>query len=351
MGRLRYIGSKARVARAILDIVGPPSGGHFWDVFSGTGVISREAADRGWTVRANDHLVSSAAITFAQLASIQDVAFAQLGGYDQALAALNAASPIEGFIFNEYSPNGRSRSGHIRKYFSPENAARIDGIRVEIERLLRAEAISEAEYQVLLADLLEGANRVANIAGTYGCFLSQLVPAASRSLVLQPREFRCLKRDFAVTCSDAFDLTCRAEDVVYLDPPYTKRQYAAYYHVLETIAIGDKPEVGGVTGLRSWHAKSSPFCFRRKALASLARLCEELSANTVFISYSSEGHIELEELQTELGRTGTVSAISLGEIGRYRPNQKAGQRESVTEYLLAYRPRVRTTGNLVGARI
>ena len=44
-------------------------------------------------------------------------------------------------------------------------------------------------------------------------------------------------------------------DTVYLDPPYTKRQYAAYYHVLETLAYGDEPEVSGVTGLRPWEGK------------------------------------------------------------------------------------------------
>lgn len=34
-------------------------------------------------------------------------------------------------------------------------------------------------------------------------------------------------------------------DIAYEDPPYTKRQYGAYYHILETIAIGDEPEITG----------------------------------------------------------------------------------------------------------
>ena len=34
-------------------------------------------------------------------------------------------------------------------------------------------------------------------------------------------------------------------DAVYADPPYTKRQYAAYYHILETIAAGDRPLISG----------------------------------------------------------------------------------------------------------
>ena len=145
-----------------------------------------------------------------------------------------------------------------------------------------------------------------------------------------------MKRDFSVTCADAFALAVRPEDVVYLDPPYNKRQYAAYYHVLETIVAGDKPEVGGVTGLRPWRAKSSPFCFRKTALSSLTRLCGVLGAKDVFISYSSEGHINLSDLETGLRETGLVTTIDLGSIGRYRPNHVAGLKDSVTEYLVRY---------------
>jgi adenine-specific DNA-methyltransferase len=67
MGSLRYIGSKARVVDQIIEAVGAPTGydGHFIDLFSGTGVVSREAGLRGWKVRANDHLLSSSLITQA----------------------------------------------------------------------------------------------------------------------------------------------------------------------------------------------------------------------------------------------------------------------------------------------
>ncbi|MFR7732930.1 MAG: DNA adenine methylase [Collinsella sp.] len=34
--------------------------------------------------------------------------------------------------------------------------------------------------------------------------------------------------------------------IVYLDPPYTKRQCASYCHIPETIAYHDEPAVEGV---------------------------------------------------------------------------------------------------------
>ena len=58
-----------------------------------------------------------------------------------------------------------------------------------------------------------------------------------------------------------------AESDVVTRPADTKRQYAAYYHILETIAHGDEPVVEGITGLRPWKSKASDFCYKRRALA------------------------------------------------------------------------------------
>src|SRR5262245_19982868 len=111
MGRLRYIGSKARIVNRILDLATRPEG-NFLDIFSGTGIVSQEAASRGWRVIANDHLISSSILTTANLLSIKDVSFQNFGGYEKAIEILNQASSFEGFIYREYSPSGKSKSGH-----------------------------------------------------------------------------------------------------------------------------------------------------------------------------------------------------------------------------------------------
>lgn len=338
MGRLRYLGSKARIVQAILNEIGSPDQGNFVDVFSGTGVVGREAANRGWKTKANDQLISSATISEAQLLSLQDVAFKPWNGYGGAVAALNAVTPIDGYVTAEYSPSGKSRSGFPRRYFTVENAQRIDGIRRELSLWKERKEISEKEHNLVVADLLEAANCVANIAGTYGCFLREWTPSALKPLVMQTRQLRVVPVEFSVTCMDAFELKAEKQDTVYLDPPYTKRQYAAYYHILETIAVGDSPDVNGVTGLRPWREKSSPFCFRRKALAALVSLCRGIGAGRVFISYSSEGHIALPDLVRELSVSGKVTVRSLGNIGRYRPNRTACKSDQVEEYLIQYLP-------------
>lgn len=336
MGRLRYLGSKARIVNAILDEIGSPEEGAFVDLFAGTGIVGRGAADRGWPVRANDQLVASYHITTAQLVAESDVSFLKWGGYARTIEALNEAPAFQGYIHAEYSPSGRSRTGFPRRYFTVENAAKIDGLRRTLSAWKGKMWLSDLEYSLLVADLLEASNSVANIAGTYGCFLRGWSRPALKPIALVPRALRKNKSDFSVSCKDAFDVRARPEDTVYLDPPYTKRQYAAYYHLLETVAIGDAPDVFGVTGLRPWREKSSPFCFRRKALSSLARICREIGARRIFISYSSEGHVDLAELVSELKITGSVSVRSLGTIGRYRPNRTACGSEHVEEFLVAY---------------
>ena len=61
-------------------------------------------------------------------------------------------------------------------------------------------------------------------------------------------------------------------------------------------------------------------------------------ANRVLISYSNDGHIQLNQLVGELEKTGTVEVVELGAIGRYRPNAVASSHKpEVKEYLIDYR--------------
>ena len=148
------------------------------------------------------------------------------------------------------------------------------------------------------------------------------------------------------TVEDVFSVQVQENDVVYLDPPYTKRQYASYYHILETIALNDEPEVQGVCGLRPWKEKASPFCYKRRALSALINLIEQLPANCILLSYSDEGHVDLGALADALAVNGKLDVIPLKEIGRYRPNKTASANGSaVKEYLIRYTRNTRSSTN------
>jgi len=336
MGKLRYIGSKVRLTKHIVSVLGRPKAEQrFVDVFAGTGVVSRAAADFGWSILANDHLESATALTTARLLSRTEVPFKCLGGYEGAIEHLNQIEPIEGFFFREYSPSGRNAAGVQRVYFSDSNAKKIDGIRAEIRLLREKREISKNEHVLLLADLMEATNQIANIAGTYGCFLNKLRPNAKRHISLSARVLPWEHHPWEVTTEDALAIATKPTDVVYLDPPYTKRQYAAYYHILETLAQEDEPIVDGITGLRPWEEKASPFCYKTKAAAALDKLISQISARRLLISYSSEGHIGPDELNAVIARHGKATVHQFPGFGRYAPNEQS-RRNSASINLVEY---------------
>jgi adenine-specific DNA-methyltransferase len=198
--------------------------------------------------------------------------------------------------------------------------------------------VDEREEILLLADLLGAVNRVANIAGTYGCFLSIWTSQAMQPIELQARRLREDFITFRVSNFDALMVEVGEDDTVYFDPPYTKRQYASYYHIPETIVWGDEPQVEGVAGLRPWKELASVYCYKAKALPALISLAENSNARRVFFSYSNAGHVDLGSLSEGLSPLGAVKTHVLGPIGSYRPNQTAStNRKTVSEFLIALR--------------
>ena len=335
----RYIGSKARIADDILRYLGAPekTDGCFIDAFAGTGVVASKAADLGWRIKVNDMMHNAVVMSEARLVSRVDVPFSSLGGYAGALDVLRQAER-KGFIWREYSPASLQEIGIERKYFTEDNAKKIDGAVERIHEWRKSGTISGPEFALLISTLIFATNNIANIAGTYGCFLSKWQTQALGSLSLAPLEVREDKVEYSVTNDDVFAVTSNPEDVVYLDPPYTKRQYASYYHILETITLGDEPTVEGVAGLRPWKDKASVFCYKLKALPALVDLASSQRAHRVLISYSNDGHIQLDQLVEELKKTGTVDVVELGSIGRYRPNVTASSHKpEVKEYLIDYK--------------
>jgi adenine-specific DNA-methyltransferase len=336
MGKLRYIGSKARLTSQIVSVLGKPlARQRFVDLFAGTGVVSRAAADAGWNILANDHLAAATVLTSARLMSRTEVPFKKTGGYSATLEHLNNLAPLEGFFFREYSPVGLNSAGTPRPYFSEHNAKRIDALRAEIKRFRILHQITANEHTLLLADLMEATNQVANIAGTYGCFLKKLTPSAQRHIHLSVRTLPTVTHPWHATIEDVFAVKMEVPDVVYLDPPYTKRHYGAYYHILETIAQEDEPVVNGVTGLRPWQEKASPFCYKTKAAAAFHQLIAQIKAHRILISYSSDGHVSLEQLSSIIDKHGKATIHKIPGFGRYAPNEQS-RKNSATINLVEY---------------
>ena len=280
------------------------------DIFSGTGSVSVALKASGLSVVANDHLAWAYHAAKAALLNDCPPTFSGLplclerygvDRYDAVLHYLEGLPGVDGFVPREYSPSGPAG----RRYLATENARRIEAIRRQIGDW--SACLTPEECSLLVSDLLVSVSAVSNTAGTYGSYLKEWKPSALFPLTLQRSSFAASATGarHEVYSEDANTLVrSLSVDAIYADPPYTKRQYAAYYHLFETIVAGDEPPITGSTGLRPWEHLSSPYCLRRHAPSALADLVSNSSGQHFFLSYNADGqikHVEILEILTEHG--------------------------------------------------
>jgi adenine-specific DNA-methyltransferase len=331
----RYLGNKTRLLSWLTDIIGEhvPYGASIADPMCGTASVSEALADAGYNVAASDFLTFPVLHAKARLLFDEAPGFSHQGGYAAAIERLNALPAVEGYFFQEFSPGGRpAYGGGSRSYFTPENAKRIDAVRAEIRTLRQSGAITRDEHDLLIHDLAMAVNDVANITGTYGYFRATWNEQSLVPLRLVPETFVPTSGNHVVMQADAADaLSLFQGDAVYLDPPYTKRQYSGNYHILETLAMGDEPKANGAGGLRDWSHQASDFCYRRKAPDAFRQLINASSARKFFISYSEDGQVPPDEMQNLLREFGRVEKFDL-DIARFRSNARTSPAK-VTENL------------------
>lgn len=340
-----FLGSKRLLLSFIINNVNSAVGNgrkDIADIFSGTGVVSAAFKANGYTVSANDHLATCFHLTSACLLNNQAPLFSGLAPSITGLLANPYLSVIlflnkieaktGGFVYRSYSPASANYLGYERRYFTETNAARIDTIRSKIAEW--QSLLSPAEYSLLLSDLLRAVNSVSNVAGTYGCYLKQWKPRSLGALELKASVFISGYSDgHTVTLLNAQEaVETKKTSIIYADPPYTKRQYAAYYHVLETIVKYDEPELSGTTGLRDWKTHSSEFCYKNRAEHALERILLAADCEHFFLSYSEDGQMPHSRIIDLLATFGNVKFSEL-ELKRYRSSNLPHKGPTVPERL------------------
>ncbi len=340
---IEFLGHKASQLPAILDpvraAVGP--GGRVADVFCGTAAVSAALRSAGYQVDANDTLALCTTWAEARLLTPRAPRFGGLGlrgggTYEAVIRILNGLPPVKGFVWRNYSPASRTTSSTARMYLTEENAAKVDAVRRRIREW--EPALTAGEHSLLLACLVDAVGRVSNIAGTYGCYLKEWKPRALQELRLLPlRPGAGRSVGHRVTRGDAVLAAAESSaDITYADPPYTKRQYAAYYHVLETIVLDDEPTVTGSTALRPWRSQASDWCYRRRAAAALDQLVAKASSPFLLLSYNDDGQISHETILEVMSSYGAVGFSEYAQR-RYRSSRLPHRGATVQErlYLLS----------------
>lgn len=334
---MRYIGGKSTLLTDIETFVVNRTDNvtKIIDIFSGSGIVSAHFKSLGYNVIGNDFLYFAYVLSRGSTALNSTPNFSKLNiespiDYLNALTWKIADVDINDcFIFQNYSPHDKIN----RMYFQNDNAIKIDIIRLTIEKWKLENSINEDEYFYLLAALIAAVPYVSNITGVYGAYLKHWDKRTFKSLTLvAPTNIYDGNAIFYNQNCDEL-LPKISADLLYADPPYNSRQYLPNYHILETIARYDYPEIHGVTGMRNYENQKSDFCSKNSVISAFRRMIQNANVRYVVISYNSEGLLSKEQLTEICLDFAVKKSFRCHDIDYRRYNNVGTKSRRVTEQL------------------
>lgn len=327
---MNYIGSKFSLLDFLVESIDEATGIKkpndmiFADLFAGTSAVGAAFKKKGYKVIANDIQYYGYVLARHYITNVPNI-------NTQYIDHLNNLDGVEGFVYKNYCEG----SGSNRKYFSDNNGLKCDAIRLEIEKLKNTKKINENEYYFYLASLVNSIDTYANTASVYGAFLKKIKKSAAKELELKPLEI------IDGISGDAYNEDINqlirkvSGDILYLDPPYNTRQYSSNYHVLETIAKYDNPELRGMTGLRCDLSTKSAFCSRRTVEGVFEDIIKNARFKHVFLSYNNEGLMSLDDVKNIMQKYGDYRLFTK-EYRRFRADKEENRNHKANktfEYL------------------
>lgn len=141
------------------------------------------------------------------------------------------------------------------------------------------------------------------------------------------------------TRQDAFKVSTRGIDLVYLDPPYVPRAddncYIKRYHFLEGLSCyWQGLDIDYSTKVRKIPKRFTPFSYRREAVEAFKRLFKRFQNQTIVLSYSSNGFPDLDQLMELMSETKRdVRVFRRNHTYHFGTHSKV-KRSAVEEYLI-----------------
>lgn len=332
---MNYIGSKLSILNYIDDTIQDFADFSnddvtFCDIFAGTSSVGKYFKNKGYNVISNDIEYYSFVNAKHFIENNEKITFDKLkkDGIQDVFEYLNNLNDKKGFIYKNYTISGTKNQEYERKYFTEENAIKIDSIRDKIEEWKNNGLIEDNEYYYLITCLLEASDKVANTASVYEAFLKNIKKSARKTMEIKPLEILTNDKNkkYLVTNKDANVLINEISgDILYMDPPYNTRKYDTNYHMLETIALYDNPKIKGKTGVREETQKRSKYCVKKEVESTFEDLIKKAKFKYIFLSYNDEGIIPLNRIKEIMSK--------YGEYKVYEKNHKRFKSDSKREYL------------------
>jgi adenine-specific DNA-methyltransferase len=342
-----YIGNKRKLLPLIgeaIDATGVRNG-TFVDMFTGSTVVARFAKTLGLSVLANDWEPYSFEIAQGTVALNQRPPFDRLGGAAAVFDALNSVASVDGYISRHLCPEDDENPNvaNERMFFTRANGNRIDAMRELVHEWDAGGLITSDERAYIIAAMVYSVSYASNTSGVFkgfhngwggqtGTALYRIRGELSlREPVLldNGRVNRATREDAGLLAPKLCDVLGEVPDIVYLDPPYNQHPYGSNYHVLNTVALWDKPALNpkilvdgkpqNKAAIRTdWRTeRRSAYNYANRAAAELERLVVSLPARWLMMSYSTDGNVELEDVLRILGGRGSLR-IFAKEYKRYR---------------------------------
>ena len=340
---VRYLGSKNKLIPLITEVIESLDlkDKTLIDVFTGTTRVAQAFKSLGYTVTTSDLSWASEAYSHAMVCNDGDMSHLQ-----PYVDKLNALAPNPGWITNNYC-DATNEVGDLIQVWKKHNGAKADAIRDKIETY----NLPHTDKMALVASLIFTLDKVDNTVGLQQAYLK----GWKSPRVDTPIELKLLPSYAGPVGShisgDALKVEYPEAEVAYLDPPYTPADYSTYYHIWDSIARWDKPEVSLKTNRRldrikkrkETHDKNmvSPWYSKKTAYDATLKLVDRLPVKYVVFSYSDEGLISFDQMK-EMGakyKSFTIhekehSRHLMSRMGAGGKEAKNAKKKKNTEYVI-----------------
>ena len=316
-----------------------------FDVFSGSGVVSRYLKAHAELMIANDLEDYAAVVSRCYLRNRNTV---DLGALAAIIRDFNArvedvSFPL-GFIEELYAPRDEAGiTAGDRVFYTRENARRLDNYRRMIT------SVPEDLRDMLLGPLLSSASVHANTAGVFKGFYKDRSTGIGRfggsngdalarikgRIELEVPVLSRFECDVQVLQEDANEAVRRVGnlDLAYVDPPYNQHPYGSNYFMLNLLVHYERPRrISRVSGIpTNW--RRSGYNVRSRSLPLLRDLLRTADSRFLLVSFNNEGFIQPKTMTSLLREIGTVEVVQM-QYNAFRGSRNLRNRRiHVTEQL------------------
>ncbi|MDA3057642.1 DNA adenine methylase [Campylobacter sp. VBCF_05 NA6] len=311
----RYTGAKTKLLPQIekcvnLALKDLNFGGNlsFFDAFGGTGVVGEYFIKKDCFTKLiiNDFLYSNFVI-YRAFFSRYDI-----NKLENKVKILNEIPIYE----NYYSDNFGN------KFFSYDDAKKIGTIRENLTNLLQKKEISKTEFFILLSSLIYSIDKIANTVGHYDAYRKNIkLENKFKFELIKPlnlgKKIEIYNLDTNILVRNLVKNSEKI-DISFIDPPYNSRQYSRFYHLLDNLALDEKPELFGIAKKPKSH-NSSLYCNKEAKkifedlifnLAKISKIIIVTYNNTNSANPRSNNRIKFDEIVQILDNIGDIQIHS-----------------------------------------